>query len=62
MPDEFEKYTDIEANLRNIYNSGYFSDVDAVVERQGMTAYVNYVLEPNPRLMDSGHLETYQTM
>ncbi len=48
MPEEFEKYTDIEANLRNIYNSGYFSDVDAVVERQGMTAYINYVVSPNP--------------
>lgn len=48
MPDEFEKYTDIEANLRNIYKTGYFSNVEAVVERQGLTAHVNYLLSPNP--------------
>ncbi len=50
MPGNFEKYVDIELNLRNIYKTGYFSNVSAVIERQGLSAYVNYVLSPNPVL------------
>jgi len=50
MPGNFEKYVDIESNLRLIYKTGYFSDVKVVVERQGYTAFVNYVLSPNPIL------------
>ncbi len=47
MPGQFERYTDIESNLRKLYRSGYFRSVKAVVERSGMVADVNYVLEPN---------------
>ncbi|MBX7042933.1 MAG: patatin-like phospholipase family protein [Ignavibacteria bacterium] len=48
MPGEFEKYTSIESNLKKLYATGYFSDVKAVVERDQMSATVDYVLTPNP--------------
>ena len=48
MPGEFEKYTSIESNLKKLYSSGYFSDAKAVVERDQMSATVDYVLTPNP--------------
>lgn len=48
MPGEFEKYTDIESNLRKLYGTGNYKEVEAVVEREGMKSKITYVIHPNP--------------
>jgi NTE family protein len=47
---KFEKYTSIERNLRMIYKTGYFSDVNAVISRDENSAKINYNLISNPEL------------
>ncbi len=46
----FERYTSIERNLKMIYRTGLFRNVNAVVSRQGLDAHITYNLEANPVL------------
>lgn len=47
---DFIKYTSIEKNLKSIYKSGFFMDVNAVIVRDGNRVNLRYNLVPYPLL------------
>ncbi|MBL8008210.1 MAG: patatin-like phospholipase family protein [Ignavibacteria bacterium] len=58
--ENFEKYTSIEKNLKMIYKTGYFSNVSAVITRDGNSAFITYNLECNPPLKNISFENKYE--
>ena len=57
--NKFEKYIYIEKNLRMIYKTGYYKNVNAVIGRNENSGKIIYNLESNPELKDIKIINTY---